>query len=255
MREDWTFGIHAARAVLAAAPDSARRLVIAAGRRQQDAQDLAELAQAAGVRVETVPRAALDRYAASVGFPGSHQGVAVQRQAFAAATEQALAARWPLFESPLVVVLEGIADAGNLGACLRTAAAAGVDAVLLPKRGTAPLSSAVAKAASGAVEQVFVVAVANVARSLAWLREQGVWLAGGVAPNADTSAQSRPYTEVDYRGATAIVVGGEREGLRTLTRKHCDHLVHIPLAGTVESLNVAVALGVLLFEVRRQRDG
>lgn len=250
MNEDWVFGIHGAKAALTAAPERVRRLLIAEGRRQPETQPLASLARTAGIRVETVPRAALDRYAAAAAFRGSHQGVAMQRLAVAPATEQALMARWPLFATPLLVVLDGVADAGNLGACLRTAAAAGVDAVLLPKRGAAPLGSAVARAASGAAEQLFLVAVANLARRLAWLRRQGVWLAGGVAGDV---ADSVPYTDVDYRGAAAIVVGGEQQGLRALTRRHCDHLVHIPTASTVPSLNVSVALGVLLFEARRQR--
>ena len=254
MKEDWIFGIHGVRAALTAAPERVRRVVIAAGRRARDAQAVAALATAAGVRVETAPRAALERYAAGVAFAGSHQGVAAQRQAIAAATEQALEARWPLFETPLLAVLDGVGDAGNLGACLRTAAAAGVDAVLLPKRGTAPLSSATAKAASGALEHVFLVAVANLAHRLTWLQRQGVWLTGGVAAaSGEASPESRPYTGVDYRSPTAIVVGGEQQGLRALTRKRCDYLVHIPVAAGMPSLNVSVALGVLLFEARRQR--
>ena len=253
MKEDWIFGIHGVQAALTAAPERVRRVVIAAGRRARDAQAVAVLATAAGVRVESAPRAALERYAAGAAFAGSHQGVAAQRQAIAAATEQALEARWPLFEMPLIVVLDGVGDAGNLGACLRTAAAAGVDAVLLPKRGAAPLSSATAKAASGALEHIFLVAVANLARRLAWLRRQGVWLAGGVA-GADLP-ESRLYTSVDYRGPTALVVGGEQRGLRALTRKRCDHLVRIPVAAGMPSLNVSVALGVLLFEAQRQRAG
>lgn len=255
MKEGWIFGIHGVRAALAAAPEDVRRVVIAAGRRERQVRAVAALATEAGVRVETAPRVALDRYAAGARFAGSHQGVAAQRQAIAAATEQALEARWPLFETPLVVVLDGVADAGNLGACLRTAAAAGVDAVLLPKHGSAPLSSAVAKAASGALEKLFLVAVANLARRLAWLREQGVWLAGGVASTSvEALAESRPYDSLDYRGPMAIIVGSEQRGMRALTRERCDYLVHIPVAPGMASLNVSVALGVLLFEARRQRD-
>lgn len=254
MKEGWIFGIHGVRAALAAAPEDVRRVVVAAGRRGRQVRVVAALATEAGVRVETAPRAALDRYAASARFAGSHQGVAAQKQAIVAATEQALEARWPLFETPLVVVLDGVADAGNLGACLRTAAAAGVDAVLLP-HGTAPLSSTVAKAASGALEKLFLVAVANLARRMAWLRDQGVWLAGGVASTSvEALAESRPYASVDYRGPMAIIVGSEHRGMRALTRERCDYLVHIPVAPGMASLNVSVALGVLLFEARRQRD-
>ena len=158
-------------------------------------------------------------------------------------------ARWRELENPLVVVLDGVEDPRNLGACLRTAEAAGADAVLVPKRGSAPLSSTVAKTSSGALEHLFIVEVANLARRLVWLRDQGVWLAGGVE-----AGDGVPYTEVDYRGAFGIVVGAEHRGLRRLTRERCDHLVTIPMAGETTSLNVSVALGVLLFEARRQRS-
>ena len=174
----------------------------------------------------------------------------MQRSTFAPASEKELEARWPTFANPLVVVLDGIEDAGNLGACLRTAAAAGADAVLLPRRGSAPLSSVAAKAASGALERLFIVETANVARRLTWLREQGTWISGGVS---DAEQEASPYDRIDYRSATAIVVGNEHKGLRRLTRERCDHLAKIPTDSAVASLNVSVALGVLLFEVRRQR--
>ena len=245
---DWAFGVHAVQGLLATAASRVRRVLITQGRRGKQAEAVLALASAASIRVDRVPRAALDRCAAQAGFNGNHQGVAAERHAFALASEADLEARWPDFENPLLVVLDGIADPRNLGACLRTAAAAGADAVLLPKRGSAPLSSVAAKAASGALERLFVVEVANLARRLAQLRERGVWLAGGVG-----SADGVPYTEVDYRGSAGIVVGGEQHGLRRLTRERCDYLVHIPMAGAVSSLNVSVALGVLLFEAQRQR--
>lgn len=241
---DWVFGVHGVRALLATCPGEVRRLVVAEGRRSRDVESLATLAQDAGIRVERVPRRALARFA----HGGSHQGVAAERHAFAPASERELEARWPSWENPLLVVLDGIEDARNLGACLRTAEAAGADAVLVPRRGSAPLSSTAAKAASGAMEHLFIVEVANLARRLAWLREQGVWLAGGVG-----AADGAPYTKVDYRGAIGIVVGGEHRGLRRLTRERCDHLVHVPMVGATASLNVSVALGVLLFEAQRQR--
>lgn len=208
------------------------------------------VAEQAQVRVERVPRHALRRHASRAAFAGNHQGVAAERRAFTPASERALEAQWPLFANPLLVVLDGIEDPGNLGACLRTAAAAGADAALLPRRSSAPLSSVVAKAASGALERLFIVEVANVARRLAWLRKQGVWICGGVS---DAAHDAQPFDQVDYRSATAIVVGNEHKGLRRLTRERCDHLVRIPTAAAVASLNVSVALGVLLFEVRRQR--
>ena len=245
---DWIFGVHGVRALVAAAPQRVRRLLVAEGRRSSTVESLLLLAKEAAIRIERTPRSALTRHAKDAAFAGNHQGIAAERHAIAPATEADLEARWPAWDEPLLVVVDGIADPRNLGACLRTAEAAGVDAVLLPKRGTAPLSSATAKAASGAMEHLFIVQVGNLARRLAWLRSQGVWLTGGVS-----DAAGIPYTEVAYRGATAIVVGSEHRGLRRLTRERCDHLVTIPIAGQTASLNVSVALGVLLFEARRQR--
>ena len=241
---DWVFGIHGVRALLAAESADVRRVVIAHGRRNGDVETLAALAKERGIRVERIPRPALTR----IAHGGNHQGVAAERRAFAPATEQDLQDRWASFDEPLLVILDGIEDPRNLGACLRTADAAGADAVLLPKRGSAPLSATVAKTASGALENLFIVEVSNLARRLGWLRDQGVWLAGGVGPGEGT-----PYTEVDFSGALGVVVGGEHRGLRRLTRERCDHLVTIPMAGATTSLNVSVALGVLLFEALRQR--
>ena len=253
---DWTFGVHGVRALLDVSPQDVRRLVIADGPRNRQLSQLTATARAAGVRIERVPRAALDRYLkrATSGRSDServvtHQGVAAERYAFAPSTESDLEARWPSFEDPLLVVLDGIEDPRNLGACLRTAEAAGADAVLIPRHGSAPLSTAAAKAASGSMERLFVVEVANLARRLAWLQAQGMWISGGVE---DETAVT--YTEVDYRGAAAIVVGGEGRGLRRLTRERCDHLVRIPMTTDMPSLNVSVALGVLLFEAVRQRS-
>lgn len=242
---DWVFGIHGVRALLAVEDANIRRLVVASGRRNADVETLAELAKECGIRVERMPRPALARIARG----GNHQGVAAERRSFVPATERDLAARLPGLDNPLMVVLDGIEDPRNLGACLRTAEAAGADAVLVPRRGSAPLSSTVAKTASGALEHLFVVEVGNLARCLKWLRENGVWLAGGV-----DAGEGVPYTEFDYRGALGVVVGGEHRGLRRLTREGCDHLVTIPMAGATTSLNVSVALGVLLFEACRQRN-
>jgi 23S rRNA (guanosine2251-2'-O)-methyltransferase len=122
-----------------------------------------------------------------------------------------------------------------------------VQAVLLPKRRSAPLNAAALKTAAGAAEGLFIVEVSNIARRLDWLQQQGVWLIGA----AGEGTQS--WTDVDMTGDIAVVVGGEEKGLRLLTRKHCDQLIHIPMAGGVESLNVSVATGIILFEAVRQR--
>lgn len=243
---DWVFGAHAVRALVASAPGEVRRVVLAESRRSRHVDEVAAFARDAGVRVERAPGAALRRRAQARGVAG-HVAIAAERNAYVAFDEADLETRWSTFANPLLVVLDGVQDPRNLGACLRTAEAGGAVAVLLPKRGSAPLSSVVAKAASGALEHLFIVSVGNLARRLGWLRERGVWLVGGVDAGGDV------HTAIDYRGPVAILVGGEHRGLRRLTRDRCDHLVSIPMAGAVSSLNVSVALGVLLFEAGRQR--
>ncbi len=146
-----------------------------------------------------------------------------------------------------MLALDGITDPRNLGACLRSAEAAGVQGVLLPRRRSAPLNAAALKAAAGAAEGLFLVEVANLARRLEWLRDRGVWVVGA-AGEAET-----PWTEADLDGNCLVVVGSEGKGLRQLTARCCDQLVSIPMAGAVSSLNVSVAAGVLLFEAVRQR--
>ena len=136
----------------------------------------------------------------------------------------------------------------SLGACLRSANAAGVQAVIFPERNTAPINDVVLKTAAGGAESLRLVAVTNLARHLERLKEAGIWLVG-----TDDTAPA-PWHAVDYTGDIAIVMGSEGSGMRRLTREACDHLVGIPMAGAVESLNVSVAAGILLFEVVRQRS-
>lgn len=239
----WVYGIHAVRNTLDAAPGRVRRLWVVEGRRRSGA--LAELladARAANLRVEAVDRRTLDRVA-----PGVHQGVAAQCEMVAPTTEAEFERRWPEFDNPFLLVLEGVQDPRNLGACLRTAEAAGVDAVLLPKRRSAPLTATAAKAASGALERLLIVSVTNLARRLSWLADQGVWLVGG-----DPAAETELFG-FEVPAPVAVVLGGEGSGLRRLTRERCDTLVRIPMAGTVSSLNVSVAAALMLFEVARSR--
>lgn len=240
---DYTCGIHAVRALIAADSGRVRRLIVAGGRRRPEVADIVAEARAEGIRVDVAERRALDRLTDGA----RHQGLVAECHRVLPAGEREFAERFAGFEEPFLLVLDGIEDPRNLGACLRSADAAGVDAVLLPRRGGAPLSGAVARTASGAMEHLFIVEVANVARRLAWLRERGVWVVGGSADGAID------YDAVRYDGAVAIVVGGEGTGLRRLTREHCDHLARIPLGGAVSSLNVSVATGILLFEAARQR--
>ena len=241
---DWVFGRHSVRALLDAPDGRIRRLIVTGN--NPEVMALVELARSAGIRVERRDRATLDR----LTDRGNHQSVAAECAALAALSEQDLEAQWAsLPAAPLLLILDGVQDPRNLGACLRTADAAGVDVVLLPKRGGAPLSSTVAKTSSGALARLRIVSVSNMARRLKWLKERGVWLVGA------TEHGDRRYTEVDFTGPVAVVMGNEEKGLRRLTAESCDHLVEIPMHGGVTSLNVSVATGVVLFEARRQRAG
>jgi len=237
------FGIHAVTAVLEGSPARIRALYVQRGKDARK-QDLVDLAKEAGVRVEFVDRRWLDRR-----VEGVHQGVVADCHEIELADERALEAAWPDLDCPrLLLALDGVQDPRNLGACLRSARAAGVQAVLLPKRRSAPLSAAAIKTAAGAAEGLFIVEVSNLARRLDWLKKQGVWVIGA-AGEAD-----RSYFESDLSRDTVLVLGGEEKGLRRLTREGCDELIRIPIAADVESLNVSVAAGILLFEAVRQRS-
>lgn len=243
---DLVFGIHTVRTLLEHSPDRVRELWILEGR--QDAQMAAiEMATvAAGVpMVRRLPRRELDARTGGA----SHQGVVARIVPSRALNENDLPGLLErLGGTPLILVLDSVQDPHNLGACLRTADAAGVHALIVPKDRAAGLSATVRKVASGAAEIVPFVQVTNLARALDMLRERGIWLIG----SADEAEAS--LFEADLRVPLALVMGGEGKGLRRLTRERCDQIVRIPMAGTVESLNVSVATGVCLFEAVRQRS-
>jgi 23S rRNA (guanosine2251-2'-O)-methyltransferase len=239
----YVHGLHAVTAILETTPDRVRTLYVVKGRRDKRIGRLIYLAQAKGLRYEVVDRRWLDTRS-----EGPHQGVMVEVRELSIATETDLELRWPLLPRPLLLlVLDEVMDPRNLGACLRSANAAGVHGVLLPKRRSAPLSAVALKAAAGGAEDLFIVEVTNLARRLKWLAEQGVWIVG--AAGEATSS----YADIDWTDACALVMGGEGKGMRRLTREHCDQLVRIPMTGSVESLNVSVATGVILFEIQRKR--
>lgn len=236
-------GIHAVTAALRDSPARVRVVYCQTGRLDARIRAVLEDARAAGVRVERVERRQLDRLAG----PG-HQGIAAHCHELAMADERAFAEHLVGLPEPwLMLALDGVTDPRNLGACLRSAEAAGVQAVLLPRRRSAPLNAAALRAAAGAAEALYLVEVSNLARRLEWLRDRGVWVIG-----ADGGAET-PWTEADLRGNCLVVLGSEDRGLRQLTARCCDQLVGIPMAGAVSSLNVSVAAGVLLFEAVRQR--
>jgi 23S rRNA (guanosine2251-2'-O)-methyltransferase len=232
------YGINAVREALAAG--RVERLLVGP---RSDGRLQALLGEAAQrrVRVERVDAAALDRAARG----GVHQGVVAVVGAREAWSPGELVTR--AAGTPLIVVLDGVEDPQNVGAVLRTCDAAGVDGVVRQTRRAAPLDGAAAKASAGAVAHVRVADVVNISRALEELKAAGVWVVGlaGDAP--------RLYDQVDYTGPTAIVLGAEGTGLRRLVREGCDWVVRIPMAGRVESLNVSVAAGVVVFEAVRQR--
>lgn len=237
------FGYHAVREQLSRAPSRIHRLVVLAESRDRRRTELIQNARDSSIRVQMVSRAALDRMTDGA----RHQGLIAEIQTVTPVSEDAFKQAFLNWANPFILVLEDVQDPHNLGACLRTAAAVGVDAVLLPRNRSAPLSDTVAKAASGTLHTLFIVQIANLARTLDWLKSQAVWIVG-----TDQSAE-QSYLSFDFNAACAIVLGNEHRGLRRLTRELCDHLVRIPISNAVDSLNVSVANGVVLFEVNRQR--
>lgn len=240
----YVYGFHAVREVLTQHPGRIRSLHYVQGRRDTRVQELIALAKESGIRFEAVDKSWLD-----TRIEGSHQGVAVYCQALTPIDEETFFFSFETLPKPrLLLVLDGITDPRNFGACLRSANGAGVQAVLFPERNSSPVNDVVLKSAAGGAEGLTLVAVTNLARCLDRLKERGIWLIG-----TDDQAE-QPWFEVDFKGDVAIVMGSEGEGMRRLTREACDWLVSIPMAGEVSSLNVSVATGVLLYEVVRQRS-
>ena len=237
------FGFHAVSARLRAHPDSVREIFLDAARQAPRARDLLTLAQQHGVKVVGVDEKRLEGLARGE----RHQGVVARVDPLDTRLDlQDLLerARGPAF----LLLLDGVTDPHNLGACLRTADAMGVDGVILPKDRSAGLTGTVAKVASGAAESVPVVTVTNLVRAMEELKEAGVWLMGA----AGEAGQS--LLDTDLTGPVGWVLGAEGPGLRRLTRERCDALVRIPMFGQVESLNVSVAAALCLYETRRQRE-
>ena len=238
------YGLHAVRALIERGAARIETLYVQRGHREGRLDALLELARSARVHVEE--RAMNELNAICSG--ARHQGVVARVSAGSSLGEGALDDLLDrCTEAPLLLVLDGVQDPHNLGACLRTADAAGAAGVIVPRDRAAGLSATVRKVASGAAESVPLVQVVNLARTLRWLRERGLWVVG-----TDADAAKSLY-EADLRGPLAIVMGAEGTGLRRLTRESCDVLVQIPMQGSVATLNVSVAAGVLLFEAIRQR--
>lgn len=260
------YGIHAVHALLTHRPMDAMALFIQQGRSAVDNSysthasganqgsntdailtEIIELADQMGVSIQ---EASKDKLTALCHSP-QHQGVVLHARPLAMANENELDA-WTERDDSLFLVLDQVTDAHNLGACLRTAAAMGVDAVICPKHHSASLTPTVSKVSVGAMEIMPVVAVTNLARAMEHLKQAGVFIYGTAL---DDTAKS--ITDVDLTGKVAIIMGSEGEGMRRLTAERCDELVYIPMTGnrhgSLQSLNVSVATGMVLYEVSRQR--
>jgi len=242
--KEWVIGIHSVSQLIKQRPQSVTELLILGEGSNQRLDEIKALANTAGIAATTADKRRFDRQ-----FKGVHQGVAAQVQGDTPVLDdkQLLEVLAQQEGDLLLLVLDGVTDPHNLGACLRTADAAGVHAVIVPKDKAAPLNETARKVACGAAETVNYAVVTNLARCLKQLQEMGVWVVG----TADESATS--IYEQDLSGHLALVMGSEGQGLRRLTRECCDHEVSIPMAGAMSSLNVSVATGVALFEAARQR--
>jgi 23S rRNA (guanosine2251-2'-O)-methyltransferase len=242
----WIVGVNAVASSIENDADNVREVLVEAGSKNPRLTEIEENARRKGIDVRRVNTQALD----GVGGGVRHQGVAARYAAARTWSENELEGLVSAAEGrALLLVLDGVQDPHNLGACLRSAAAAGVTAVVIPKDKSATVNATVRKTSAGAADRIPVVAVTNLARALRELQKQGVWIYG-LAGEAEAALYA-----LDLRGNVALVLGGEADGLRRLTREHCDQLVKIPMPGDIESLNVSVAAGVTLFEAVRQRLG
>jgi len=242
---EFVFGWHAVEAVLKREPERLQRVWIQTGRQDKRVKSITDALDGLGVAWKVVHRRELDERVSGV-----HQGiVAAVSESREWAEDDLLSQLADRDKPPFLLVLDGVTDPHNLGACMRTADAVGVQAVIVPKDKSASLTPVARKVACGAAETVPFVRVTNLARFLRTLKDQGVWLIGTAGEAKATLFQA------DFKGAVALVMGAEGKGMRRLTREHCDQLINIPMLGHVDSLNVSVATGVCLYEALRQRLG
>lgn len=239
------FGWHAVEAVLKREPERLQQVWIQTGRQDKRVKSITDALDTLGVRWKVVHRRELDERVSGV-----HQGIVAAVSESREWTEDDLLAQLAGSDRPpFLLVLDGVTDPHNLGACMRTADAVGIQAVIVPKDKSASLTPVARKVACGAAETVPFVRVTNLARFLRSLQDLGVWLIGTAGESDATLYQA------DFKGPVALVMGAEGKGMRRLTREHCDQLINIPMLGHVDSLNVSVATGVCLYEALRQRLG
>ena len=243
MSNELIFGFHSVEAILNKESERFIEIYALKGREDKRLNPIINLARQFGVSIQFMQRKALDDKAKGE----QHQGIIARVKEGKKYNEKDLDQIIANSDTPFLLVLDGVTDPHNLGACLRNADAAGVDAIIVPKDKSAKLNGTARKVACGAAETVPLVQVTNLARTLRDIKEMGVWVVG-TAGETDVEVFDAKLT-----GPMAIVMGAEGSGMRRLTREHCDELVKIPMVGTVSSLNVSVATGICLFEVLRQR--
>lgn len=227
------------------ASEDVEKICVAEGSTHSRVREIAAMAERAGIPIEHCTRRELDRFEPSV----PHQGViAVIRASHYSDLSSILEKIQCSERNALLIMLDGVQDPRNLGAILRTADAANADAVIIPKNRAVGITAAVHKASAGASAYIPIVKVTNLARTVDTLKKAGIWVAGA------TGDASFLYTDADFNVPLCLVLGSEGKGIRRLVKEKCDYLVHLPMLGKIESLNVSVAAGVLLYEVLRQRD-
>jgi len=245
--DELVFGIHAVNALIKCSPERCIELFLLKGRDDERLIPIINLARKYGISTQLVNRRVLDDKSEN----GQHQGVVARVKAGKIYTENdlddILQKTEQKGEPPFLLILDGITDPHNLGACIRNADAAGVQAIIVPKDNAAGLTATVRKVAVGAAETVPLIQVTNLVRTMKQLQQQGVWIVG-TAGETDTCLY-----DTKLSGSMALVMGAEGKGMRRLTRETCDELVKLPMAGSVSSLNVSVAAGICLFEIVRQR--
>lgn len=245
MTEHYVYGIHAVTALLNNPHRKTKKLYINQERADKRLHELFDLASSQQIPVEKLPLQKMNQRFAEL----THQGVVAVADNLRDYTESDLSNLLAACKQPsLLLILDGITDPHNLGACLRTADATGVDFVVIPKDKSASITSVVSKVACGAAESIPVVRVTNLVRAIETIKQSGVWVYGAAGEATETLYQMNCHSSI------ALVMGAEGSGLRRLTREHCDGLFSLPMLGSVESLNVSVATGVCLYEVVRQRQ-
>lgn len=238
------YGIHALQAILARAPEKLLRVYLLKNRQDKRLLPLVEELESLAIVTKLVDRKWLDEQTHN----GVHQGIMAEIKPSQSYHEKDLPYLIDNIAIPFILILDGVTDPHNLGACIRSADAAGVDLIIVPKDKSAPLNAIAKKVACGAAESVPVIQVTNLARTMRMLKDDyQIWIVGTAGEADHTLYQSK------LTGSIALVMGAEGDGMRRLTKEHCDELISIPMAGMVSSLNVSVATGICLFEVVRQK--